>query len=185
MSGYVPLKGITPFPAASSRMQHDAVRGKTVIQRHGDQIVVQNPPMPPLTTQELDRVYALPYERMYHPSYAKEGGGPGNPRGGVFHYAQSGLLWGLQFLFHRLPSGTGGNGAQPGIDSRGSEKADGEPQIQGVYSRRRADLPQISEGPPAKSRKQPGCAKGKNVWPRNRVLSFRWITANIWRSCEG
>ena len=56
--------------AVSCRKQqdeHDAVRGKTVIQRHGDQIVVQNPPMPPLTTQELDRVYALPYERMYHP----------------------------------------------------------------------------------------------------------------------
>ena len=48
-----------------------------MIQRHGDQIVVQNPPMPPLTTQELDRVYALPYERMYHPSYEKEGGVPG------------------------------------------------------------------------------------------------------------
>ena len=62
--------------AVSCRKQqdeHDAVRGKTVIQRHGDQIVVQNPPMPPLTTQELDRVYALPYERMYHPSYEKEG----------------------------------------------------------------------------------------------------------------
>ena len=66
--------------AVSCRKQqdeHDAVRGKTVIQRHGDQIVVQNPPMPPLTTQELDRVYALPYERMYHPSYEKEGGVPG------------------------------------------------------------------------------------------------------------
>lgn len=53
--------------AVSCRKQqdeHDAVWGKTVIQRHGDQIVVQNPPMPPLTTQELDRVYALPYERM-------------------------------------------------------------------------------------------------------------------------
>jgi uncharacterized radical SAM protein YgiQ len=57
--------------------EQDAVRGRTVIQRHGSSIVVQNPPMPPLTTEELDAVYALPYERAYHPVYEKEGGVPG------------------------------------------------------------------------------------------------------------
>lgn len=57
--------------------EHDAVRGKTVIQRHGDLIVVQNPPMPPLTTEEMDKVYSLPFERDYHPSYQKLGGVPG------------------------------------------------------------------------------------------------------------
>lgn len=56
--------------------EHDAVRGKTVIQRHGKKIVVQNPPSPPLETAELDRVYELPYERNYHPSYEAEGGVP-------------------------------------------------------------------------------------------------------------
>ena len=56
--------------------EHDAVRGKTVIQRHGNRIVVQNPPSPPLETEELDRVYELPYERNYHPSYESEGGVP-------------------------------------------------------------------------------------------------------------
>ena len=66
--------------AISCRIQqeeHDAVRGKTVIQRHGNMIVVQNPPMPPLTTEEMDAVYSLPYERNYHPSYKKMGGVPG------------------------------------------------------------------------------------------------------------
>ncbi|MBE6727911.1 MAG: YgiQ family radical SAM protein [Ruminococcaceae bacterium] len=57
--------------------EHDAVRGRTVIQRHGDEIVVQNPPMPPLTTEEMDRVYALPFMRDYHPSYKALGGVPG------------------------------------------------------------------------------------------------------------
>ncbi|MEG2720162.1 MAG: radical SAM protein, partial [Oscillospiraceae bacterium] len=38
---------------------------------------VQNPPMPPLTTAELDWVYGLPFERTYHPSYEKDGGVPG------------------------------------------------------------------------------------------------------------
>ena len=49
--------------AVSCRIQQDeqdAVRGKTVIQRHGDVIVVQNPPMPPLSTPEFDAVYELP-----------------------------------------------------------------------------------------------------------------------------
>lgn len=65
--------------AVSCRKQQDeqdAVRGRTVIQRHGDKIVVQNPPMLPLTQQELDWVYSLPYERMYHPCYESEGGVP-------------------------------------------------------------------------------------------------------------
>lgn len=38
--------------------------------------VVQNPPAKPLTEQEMDDVYALPYMRTYHPSYEKEGGIP-------------------------------------------------------------------------------------------------------------
>ena len=38
--------------------------------------VVQNPPQEPLTTKEMDHVYALPYMRTYHPSYEKAGGVP-------------------------------------------------------------------------------------------------------------
>ena len=59
------------------QQQHDAVRGITVIQRHGDMILVQNPPMPPLTTEEMDEVYSLPFMRDYHPSYEPLGGVPG------------------------------------------------------------------------------------------------------------
>ena len=57
--------------------EHDAVRGKKIIQRHGDKIVVQNPPTPPLTTEEMDEVYSLPFMRDYHPSYKELGGVPG------------------------------------------------------------------------------------------------------------
>lgn len=66
--------------AVASRLQQDeqdAVRGKTVIQRHGDRILVQNPPMPLLDTPDFDAVYELPYMRDYHPSYAPLGGVPG------------------------------------------------------------------------------------------------------------
>ena len=56
--------------------QQDEVYGKTVIQRHGDKMLVQNPPALSLNTQELDHVYSLPYERAYHPMYESEGGVP-------------------------------------------------------------------------------------------------------------
>ena len=54
----------------------DHIRGKMLVQKHGDRFLVQNPPMPPLTQPELDRVYELPYMRYYHPIYESEGGVP-------------------------------------------------------------------------------------------------------------
>ena len=39
--------------------------------------MVQNPPSPPLTTEEMDATYALPFMRDYHPSYEPLGGVPG------------------------------------------------------------------------------------------------------------
>lgn len=57
--------------------QNDAFSSRRCIQRHGDSILICNPPMEPLTTEELDAVYSLPYERTYHPSYEALGGVPG------------------------------------------------------------------------------------------------------------
>ncbi len=54
----------------------DAISGKAIVERYDDKILVQNPPMPPLEREELDRVYALPYMRTYHPSYEAVGGVP-------------------------------------------------------------------------------------------------------------
>ncbi len=54
----------------------DSVRGKAVVEYYGEKMLVQNPPMPPLEREELDRVYALPYARDYHPDYDSEGGVP-------------------------------------------------------------------------------------------------------------
>jgi len=56
--------------------EHDPVRGKAVIQPHGDRYLVANPPMSPLTTPELDHVAELPYMREPHPSYEALGGVP-------------------------------------------------------------------------------------------------------------
>ena len=55
----------------------DFMQGKTLVEDYGNQgYVVQNPPSEPLTTQEMDDVYALPYMRRWHPSYDREGGIP-------------------------------------------------------------------------------------------------------------
>ncbi len=55
----------------------DAFSGKRLVEPYANkQYVVQNPPSKPLTVQEMDDVYALPYMRTYHPSYEKQGGIP-------------------------------------------------------------------------------------------------------------
>ena len=56
--------------------EHDPIRGKAVLQRHGERILVVNPPAMPLDTAELDAVAALPYTREPHPMYDKMGGVP-------------------------------------------------------------------------------------------------------------
>lgn len=65
------------FAARKELEEADAVRGKTLIQRHGEYILVQNPPMQPLDTKQLDYIYSLPYERWYPKCYEKLGGVPG------------------------------------------------------------------------------------------------------------
>jgi uncharacterized radical SAM protein YgiQ len=42
---------------------------KPVVQRHGDRWLICNPPALPLTGQEMDAVYALPFAKAPHPSY--------------------------------------------------------------------------------------------------------------------
>lgn len=66
--------------AKAARIQQDEqdhIRGRVIKQKHGKTMIVQNKPMPPLTTSELDWVYSLPYARTYHPSYEEQGGVPG------------------------------------------------------------------------------------------------------------
>ena len=54
----------------------DAISGGAIVEQYDNKILVQNPPMFPLERQELDRVYALPFMRNYHPVYEKDGGVP-------------------------------------------------------------------------------------------------------------
>ena len=54
------------------------IKGKRLVERYEEHLaVVQNPPQEPLSTEELDEIYELPYEGTYHPSYEALGGVPG------------------------------------------------------------------------------------------------------------
>lgn len=56
--------------------EQDPIRGNTIVQKHTNKYVVQNRPEMPLTREELDKVYSLPYQKNYHPIYEKLGGIP-------------------------------------------------------------------------------------------------------------
>ena len=57
-------------------LEHDAVVGRAILQKHGDRFLIVNPPAAPLTTPEMDRVAELPYVREPHPMYDEMGGVP-------------------------------------------------------------------------------------------------------------
>lgn len=54
--------------------EQDPVRGKVLVQKHANRYLVQNKPEMPLTREELDKVYSLPYQKNYHPIYEPMGG---------------------------------------------------------------------------------------------------------------
>ena len=55
----------------------DPFSARRLLEPYGEhEFVVQNPPQKPLSQEEMDRVYGLPYCRTYHPSYEKQGGVP-------------------------------------------------------------------------------------------------------------
>ena len=66
--------------ARSVKIQYDNtdhITAKILVEKYKDyQYVIQNPPAEPLTEQEMDEVYALPYTKTYHPIYEAQGGIP-------------------------------------------------------------------------------------------------------------
>ena len=66
--------------AESFALQHantDPFQAKRLYEAYGGHtFVVQNPPAKPLSMQEMDDIYALPYMRTWHPMYEEAGGVP-------------------------------------------------------------------------------------------------------------
>lgn len=62
------------FRKSSAQMEPGA--GLTLVQPHGDRFLVVHPPHLPLSREELDQIYELPYTRRWHPGYDRQGGVP-------------------------------------------------------------------------------------------------------------
>jgi uncharacterized radical SAM protein YgiQ len=59
------------FSEATRKIHHETnpLNARRIVQWHNSRAVVQNPPDLPLTQQEMDRIYDLPYTRRPHPGY--------------------------------------------------------------------------------------------------------------------
>lgn len=57
-------------------MHENPFERKCLVQASNGRIIVQNPPARPLTEKEFDSLYELPFKRMWHPVYDKDGGVP-------------------------------------------------------------------------------------------------------------
>ena len=49
--------------------ESNRIKAKRLIQKTGDRWVIVNPPFPPMTTEEIDACYDLPFTRLPHPKY--------------------------------------------------------------------------------------------------------------------
>src|SRR5690606_19304033 len=72
MPSYEQVRADPVLYAHASRVLHvesNPGNARALVQGHGDRDVWLNPPPLPLRTEEMDRVYELPYTRLPHPSY--------------------------------------------------------------------------------------------------------------------
>lgn len=84
--------------------EQDPIRGKTLVQKHYNKYVVQNPPSKIMSSEELDSIYSLPYMRTYHPMYNESGGIPALKEVEFSITAQRGCFGGCSFCalhFHQ------------------------------------------------------------------------------------
>ena len=75
LPSYEKVKGDSVLYAHANRVLHletNPGNARALVQRHGDQDVWLNPPPIPMTTEEMDYVFGLPYARVPHPSYNGE-----------------------------------------------------------------------------------------------------------------
>ncbi len=80
LPSYREMKEDPALYAKSFQIQYentDPIQGKPLLEEYENGwYVVQNPPSPPLTTEEMDQIYGLSYTRKSHPSYESAGSVP-------------------------------------------------------------------------------------------------------------
>ena len=75
LPSYEEVQGDKRAFAAMTRLIHretNPYNARRLVQYHGREAVVVNPPAWPLTEAEMDRLYGLPFTRRPHPSYGRQ-----------------------------------------------------------------------------------------------------------------
>ena len=160
--------------------EHDPVRGKAILQKHGDRWLVTNPPQPcPCPPRSWIACAELPYVREPHPMYDAMGGVPAieEVRFSVTH--NRGCFGGLQLLLPGLSPGADDHLPQPRErDPRGRQRLTHHPgfkgyihDVGGPYRQLPPPMPvkkQLKAGavpepglPGAQALSQPGCGRDR------------------------
>jgi len=72
---YISVRDSTDEFARAFAMQYqenNPVKGRRVAQPHPKTVIIQNPPARPLSEEEIDHIFELPFQREAHPSYKEK-----------------------------------------------------------------------------------------------------------------
>ena len=184
MPSYEEMKARPEKYAESFQTQYcntDPFTGKTLVEPYPNGVyVVQNPPQTPLTTEEMDAVYDLPYMRTYHPSYEEAGGVPAISEIKFSLVSNRGCFGGCNFCALTFHQGRIIQVRSHESILREATLMIQEPDFKGYIH---------DVGGPTANFRQPSCqkqmtqasARTDSVCFRNLVPTWRWITPIICR----
>jgi hypothetical protein len=120
------------FAKAAYFIEYEAspYNGRRLVQYHGSKAVVIDPPALPLSTEELDSVYEMPFTKEQHPSYKERI--PAADMMPFFGEFDSRLLWGLLVLRDHAPPGAHCAVALRRVTAQGDRRAQSGPRLQGA-----------------------------------------------------
>ena len=118
----------------------DAINARMLVEPYDGWYVVVNQSPLPLTQEQMDFTYALPYERTFHPKYKYV---PRHRGSAVFHHEQPRLLWQLHVLRHHEPPGSRHFHPQHRKRRGGGEANHPDEKLQRVHPRRRRSERQL------------------------------------------
>ena len=155
----------------------DAITAKRLVEPYKEtEYVVQNPPALPLTTEEMDAVYDLPYARTWHPSYDAEGGVPAIQEVRFSLVSNRGCFGGCSFCALTFHQGRRVQVRSHESILREAEQMSREPDFKG-YIHDVAAPRQISGIRPAKSRSKRASAVTGSAFSRSPVRILTVATA--------
>lgn len=159
--------------------EQDAIRGKRLVQPHGNAYIVVNPPSMPLSEEELDAVYDLPYTRAPHPSYRGEI--PALKEVKFSLASCRGCFGGCSFCALTFHQGRVVQARSHASLIREAELMTHDREFKGYIHDVEARL-RTSASPPAKSSLNTACARTGNAWATNHAARCALTTATMW-SC--